>query len=51
MLRGEVFLDDCLLQEGDYQLAPGGTRHDLVSTDTGALIYAHGDMEMKFTGA
>ena len=40
-----------LLQEGDYQLAPGGTRHDLVSTDTGALIYAHGDMEMKFTGA
>lgn len=51
MLRGDLYLDDCLLQEGDYQLAPSGTRHDLVSTDTGALIYAHGDLEMKFTGA
>jgi hypothetical protein len=51
MLRGDLYLDDCLLQEGDYQLAPGGTQHDLISTDTGALIYAHGDLEMRFTGA
>jgi quercetin dioxygenase-like cupin family protein len=50
MLRGELFQDDYLLREGDYQLAPGGSAHRAVTTDTGALIYAHGDLEMKFVG-
>lgn len=51
MLRGDLFQDDCLLREGDYQLAPSGSSHQSVSTDTGALIYAHGDLEMQITAA
>ena len=27
MVQGELFLDDVLLQPGDYQLAPAGTGH------------------------
>lgn len=46
MVQGDVFLDDCLLCEGDYQLAPAGTGHRITATDGGALIYAHGDLEM-----
>lgn len=48
MVQGELFLDDVLLQAGDYQLAPAGTRHRLTETDTGVVIYAHGDLELKF---
>ena len=51
MLRGDLFQDDYLLREGDYQLAPSGTAHETVSTDTGALIYAHGDLQMQFVSA
>ena len=47
MLRGDLFQDDYLLQEGDYQLAPSGSAHQTVTTDTGALIYAHGDLDMR----
>ncbi len=47
MLQGELFLDDVLLQEGDYQLAPAGTGHRSTETDTGAVIYAHGDLELE----
>lgn len=47
MLRGDLFQDDYLLREGDYQLAPQGSQHRTVSTDTGALIYAHGDLDMQ----
>lgn len=47
MLRGDLFQDDYLLREGDYQLAPQGSMHHEVSTDTGALIYAHGDLDMQ----
>ncbi|HEX5687561.1 MAG TPA: cupin domain-containing protein [Ideonella sp.] len=50
MLRGDLFQDDYLLREGDYQLAPCGSAHESVNTDTGALIYAHGDLEMQITG-
>lgn len=46
MLAGELFLDDVLLRAGDYQLAPAGTFHRGVATDTGALIYAHGDADL-----
>jgi anti-sigma factor ChrR (cupin superfamily) len=47
MLRGDLFQDDCLLRQGDYQLAPAGSAHVTVTTDTGALIYAHGDLDMQ----
>lgn len=48
MLQGEVFLDDELLQEGDYQLAPAGTGHRITETDTGVIVFAHGDLDLKF---
>lgn len=48
MVQGELFLDDVLLQEGDYQLAPAGTGHRVTETDTGVVIYAHGDLDLKF---
>ena len=48
MLQGELFLDDVLLQAGDYQLAPAGTGHRITATDTGVVIYAHGDLDLLF---
>lgn len=48
MLEGDAFIDDVLLRQGEYQLAPAGTRHSGVSSDTGGLIYAHGDVELEF---
>lgn len=48
MLQGELFLDDLLLQAGDYQLAPVGTGHRITETDTGVVIYAHGDLDLQF---
>jgi quercetin dioxygenase-like cupin family protein len=48
MVQGELFLDDVLLQEGDYQLAPAGTGHRITETDTGVVLYAHGDLDLKF---
>jgi len=48
MLQGELFLDDLLLRPGDYQLAPAGTGHRITQTDTGVVIYAHGDLDLKF---
>lgn len=50
MLQGELFLDDTLVQEGDYQLAPAGTGHRITETDTGVVLYAHGDLDLKFVG-
>ena len=48
MVQGELFLDDLLLQPGDYQLAPAGTGHRITETDTGVVIYAHGDLDLRF---
>jgi Cupin domain. len=48
MVQGELFLDDVLLQAGDYQLAPAGTGHHTTATDTGVVIYAHGDLDLRF---
>lgn len=50
MVQGELFLDDVLLREGDYQLAPAGTGHRITETDTGVVIYAHGDLDLRFVG-
>jgi anti-sigma factor ChrR (cupin superfamily) len=47
MVQGELFLDDLLLQPGDYQLAPAGSGHRITQTDTGAVIYAHGDLDLQ----
>lgn len=48
MVQGELFLDDLLLQAGDYQLAPAGTGHRITHTDTGVVLYAHGDLDLRF---
>ncbi|MFO1326659.1 MAG: cupin domain-containing protein [Rubrivivax sp.] len=48
MVQGELFLDDLLLQPGDYQLAPQGSSHRITETDTGVVIYAHGDLDLQF---
>lgn len=48
MVDGELFLDDTLLQAGDYQLARAGTGHRITATDTGVVIYAHGDLDLRF---
>ena len=50
MVQGELFLDDVLLQAGDYQLAPAGSGHTITETDTGVVIYAHGDLDLQFVG-
>mgnify|MGYP000184469535 CR=1 FL=1 len=46
MVDGEAFLDDVLLRRLDYQLAPAGTMHQGVSTDSGGVIFAHGDLDL-----
>ncbi|MBL8326378.1 MAG: cupin domain-containing protein [Rubrivivax sp.] len=46
MLAGDFFLDEVLLRRLDYQVAPAGTEHRLAHTDTGVVIYAHGDIDL-----
>jgi len=46
MLDGELFLDEVLLRSGDYQLAPASTAHGGVFTDTGVVLFAHGDLQL-----
>ena len=48
MLQGELYLDDLLLLQGDYQLAPAGSGQRITATDTGVVIYAHGDLDLQF---
>ncbi len=42
MLSGDIFLGDILLQGGDYHIAPAGTQHLEIFSDTGALFYVRG---------
>jgi quercetin dioxygenase-like cupin family protein len=42
MLSGDIFLGDILLQAGDYHVAPAGTEHLKISSDTGALLFVRG---------
>lgn len=51
MLEGDVFLDDVLLRPLDYQIAPAGSEHEGVYTDTGVLLFAHGDLELALKPA
>ena len=46
MLAGDFFLDEVLLRQLDYQIAPAGSEHHTSNTDTGVLIYAHGDLDL-----
>lgn len=46
MLAGHFFLDEVLLRPLDYQIAPAGTEHRVAATDTGVVIYAHGDVDL-----
>lgn len=39
VLDGEVFLGDCLLKAGEYQLAPTGSYHGEVMSDVGCLLF------------
>lgn len=39
VLDGEVFLGDCLLKAGEYQLAPQGSKHGEVMSDVGCLLF------------
>ena len=38
VIAGSVFLDDELLGEGSYQLAPAGSRHEKVLAPAGCLL-------------
>lgn len=51
MVDGELFLDDVLLRRWDWQLAPAGSRHAGVYTDTGVVLFAHGDLELQLPAA
>jgi quercetin dioxygenase-like cupin family protein len=42
MLSGDIFLGDILLQAGDYHVAPAGTEHLEITSDTGALLFVRG---------
>lgn len=47
LLAGDFFLDEVLLRPLDYQIAPAGSEHHVSHTDTGVLIYAHGDLQLE----
>ncbi|MBK6972930.1 MAG: cupin domain-containing protein [Sterolibacteriaceae bacterium] len=42
VLRGEARLGELQVRQGDYHLAPAGSRHSRVSSATGALLYLRG---------
>lgn len=46
MLAGDFLLDEVLLRPLDYQIAPAGTGHRVACTDTGVVLYAHGDVDL-----
>lgn len=48
MLEGELFLDDVLMQAGDYQVAAVGTQHAMTRAETAGVLFAHGDIELQF---
>jgi quercetin dioxygenase-like cupin family protein len=42
VLRGNARLGDLVVREGDYHVAPAGSRHGRVSSRDGALLYLRG---------
>ena len=45
ILQGDMFLGDVLLLEGEYQWAPGGTRHEMLHSDVGCVVFIHGSVD------
>ncbi|MBI3716354.1 MAG: cupin domain-containing protein [Betaproteobacteria bacterium] len=39
VLKGSCYLGDCLLREGDYQLARKGSRHGAIRSEEGCLLF------------
>jgi quercetin dioxygenase-like cupin family protein len=50
MLRGDLYLSDTLLREGEYQLAPAGTGHRGLASDGGAVLFFHGAIDEQLRG-
>jgi ChrR Cupin-like domain len=50
MLRGDLYLSDTLLREGEYQLAPVGTGHQGLASDGGAVLFFHGAIDSNLRG-
>lgn len=48
MVAGELFLDDVLMQAGDYQVAAVGTHHVQTVAETDGILYGHGDLDLQF---
>jgi quercetin dioxygenase-like cupin family protein len=50
MLRGDLYLGDTLLREGEYQLAPVGTGHRGLASDHGSVLFFHGAIDAALRG-
>ena len=50
LIDGEMHLDDMLLFGGDFQLAHAGGMHHAASSERGALLCVHGDLELDCIG-
>jgi hypothetical protein len=50
MVPGELLLDDTLLREVYCQLVPAGTSHRIADTVIGAVIFGHGNLDLRFVG-
>lgn len=48
MVQGELFLDDVLLQQGDYQFVLVGMGYCVIEMDMGVVIYVYGDLDLQF---
>ncbi len=47
MIEGDLFTGDILLREGEFQLAPAGCEHGLVSAASKGMIYIRGDADLQ----
>lgn len=50
MLRGDLYLGDTLLREGEYQLAPVGTGHRGLASDGPSVLFFHGAIDAALRG-
>jgi anti-sigma factor ChrR (cupin superfamily) len=51
MLQGDLYLGDVLLRKHEYQLAPQGSRHGILASDFGAVLYFHGALDNNLKGS
>lgn len=45
VIDGELFFGDILVRSHEFHLAPTASRHDTLTSDTGALVFVHGDAD------